>query len=379
MPTSDQDLSSSDPSASATATCAVAASTSHPRAFEAGISGLGFYVPERVLTNEDLARFLATNDEWIRSRTGIGARRVAAPDESTADIAEKAARRALDDAGVTPEQIQMVIVATCTPDYQFPSTASLLQDRLGVRGAAFDLGAACSGFVYALVTAAQFVQTGACENVLIVGAEVMSRIVDWSDRSTAVLFGDGAGAAVVSRAKEGSGVLGFDLGSDGSGGPLLKVSIAGEPAPSNLPREIAELDAASAGASTCESTESEAPPAHRRTVYQNGREVYRFAVNVMGESALRALASCGVAPESVDLFVPHQANVRIIEAAAKRLGLGSDKVFVNVDRYGNTSAASVPIALCEARDEGRVKPGDTVVMVGFGAGLTWASAVVRWS
>ena len=333
--------------------------------FQAGISGLGFYVPERRLTNADLCRFLDTNDEWIRSRTGIAERRIVAPHETTASIAEAAARRALEDAKIAPQDVQMIIVATCTPDYQFPSTASLLQDRLGASCAAFDLGAACSGFVYALVTAAQFIQSGAVENVLVVGAEVMSRVINWSDRATAILFGDGAGAAVVTRAPKGSGVLAFDLGSDGAGGPLLKLPIAGEPARLQLPSDP-------------EQGEDDELALSPRAIFQNGREVYRFAVHVMGESAVRALEQCGVAPSEVDLFVPHQANVRIIDAAAKRLELPSEKVFVNVDRYGNTSAASVPIALCEARQAGRIPSGSTVVMVGFGAGLTWGANVIRW-
>jgi 3-oxoacyl-[acyl-carrier-protein] synthase-3 len=339
------------------------ASTSASLPFAAGISGLGFYVPERRLSNADLCAFLDTSDEWIRTRTGITERRIAAPTQTTADISEAAARKALADAGLQPSDLQMIVVATCTPDYQFPSTASLLQDRLGANCAAFDLGAACSGWVYALVMAAQFVQGGSVDNVLVVGAEIMSRVLDWSDRATSVLFGDGAGAAIVSRVQPGSGLLGFDLGSDGSGGPLLKLPIAGEPARSNFPPDVIEGEGATA-----------AP----RAVYQNGREVYRFAVNVMGESALRALNACEIEPGAVDLFVPHQANVRIIEAAAKRLALPTEKVFINVDRYGNTSAASVPIALCEAREQGKIQPGSTVVMVGFGAGLTWASAVVRW-
>jgi 3-oxoacyl-[acyl-carrier-protein] synthase-3 len=334
----------------------------------AGITGLGFYVPERVLTNDDLARMgLDTNDEWIRSRTGIRERHLVADDETTADLAEKASRRALEDAGIGADEVQLIIVATCTPDYQFPSTASLLQDRLGCSCAAFDLGAACSGFVYALVTAQQFIATGALKNVLVVGAEVMSRIVDWNDRSTAVLFGDGAGAAVVQAVEPGFGLLSFDLGSDGSGGELLKVAIDGEPAASGL--LIPEPGR----------NGSEVPPnTPQRKIFQNGREVYRFAVNVMGDSAVRALEKVGIASSEVDLFVPHQANVRIIDAAAKRLNLTSDKVFVNVDKYGNTSAASVAIALAEAREQNRIKSGDLVVTVGFGAGLTWASAVMRW-
>jgi 3-oxoacyl-[acyl-carrier-protein] synthase-3 len=335
----------------------------------AGITGLGFYVPERVLTNDDLTALgVETNDEWIRSRTGIRERHIAADGEGTADLAEHAARRALEDAGLTPDDVQLIIVATCTPDYQFPSTASLLQDRLGCTCAAFDLGAACSGFVYALVTAQQFIATGALKTVLIVGAEAMSRIVDWSDRSTCVLFGDGAGAAVVQAVDPGYGVLSFDLGSDGSGGELLKVVIGDEPVTSGL---VIPEPGRETGSELPQSTS-------RRKIFQNGREVYRFAVNIMGESAVRTLDKVGINSADVDLFVPHQANVRIIDAAAKRLSLPSEKVFVNVDKYGNTSAASVAIALAEAREQGRIKPGDLIVTVGFGAGLTWASAVMRW-
>ncbi|HVF10078.1 MAG TPA: beta-ketoacyl-ACP synthase III [Abditibacteriaceae bacterium] len=327
----------------------------------AGITGLGYYVPQRVLTNADLERMVETNDEWIRARTGIRERRIAAADESTADLAENAARQALQDAGVSPGDVQLIIVATCTPDYQFPSTASLLQDRLRCSCAAFDLETACSGFGYALVVAQQFIATGAARTVLVVGAEVMSRILDWSDRTTCILFGDGAGAAVVQAVPHGFGVLGFDLGSDGSGGELLKVEMNARATPGDSIDSDHRLAAA--------------PP---RRIVQNGREVYRFAVNVMGESALRALASCGIASEDVDLFVPHQANIRIIEASAKRLKLDAARVFINVDKYGNTSAASIPIALCEARAQGRIKHGDTVVTVGFGGGLTWASTVMRW-
>ncbi|HEX8834531.1 MAG TPA: beta-ketoacyl-ACP synthase III [Abditibacteriaceae bacterium] len=328
------------------------------RILPVGITGLGAYLPERVLTNADLESIVETNDEWIRSRTGIGERRIAAPDQTTADLAEKASRAAIEDAGIQVSELDLIIVATCTPDYPFPSTASLLQDRLGATCAAFDLGAACSGFTYALVTAQQFVATGAAKTVLVVGAEVMSRVLDWTDRNTCVLFGDGAGAAIVQSVPEGFGVQGFDLGSDGSGGELLKIEkyTAGESAPTAL---------------VCGSVGD-------RRIFQNGREVYRFAVNVMGESAARALDSAGISGDSIDLFVPHQANVRIIDSAAKRLGVGSDRVFVNVEKYGNTSAASIPIALREARDAGRINRGDTVVMVGFGGGLSWGSLVVKW-
>lgn len=319
-----------------------------PRA--AGITGLGSYVPTRVVTNFDLEKFVDTNDEWIRTRTGISERRFIADDESTADMAEQAARAALADAKVLASEIQLVIVATCTGDFRFPSTASILQNRLGTTGGAFDLGAACSGFAYALITASQFVASGAYDKVLVVAAEAMSRILDWNDRTTCVLFGDGAGAAVVEPAPAGSGLLGFDLGADGGGADLLKISSRLSP------------------------KENDSAP----YIVQNGREVYRFAVNIMGESALRAVENAGLTESEIDLLVPHQANIRIIDAAAKRLQLPAEKLFVNIQNYGNTSAASIPIALREARDAGKIKEDDTIVSVGFGGGLTWASCVMKW-
>jgi 3-oxoacyl-[acyl-carrier-protein] synthase-3 len=322
---------------------------STPTLRAAGITGLGLYLPERVLTNAEIAQTVDTNDEWIRSRTGIAERRIAAPGQLTVDLAENAARAALDDAGVLAAQVQLIIVATCTEDYQFPSTAALLQDRLGANCGAFDLSAACSGFVYSLITAAQFIAAGAYDTILVVAAETMSSIVDWTDRNTCILFGDGAGAALVQRVPDGSGVLGFDMGADGSGGDLLKASCRLHP-------ETGET----------------------QYVVQNGREVYRFAVNVMGESAARAVEHAGLKTSDLDLLVPHQANIRIIESAAKRLELPMDKVFVNLEKYGNTSAASIPIALCEARDAGLLKHGQKVVTVGFGGGLTWASCVMNW-
>ena len=323
---------------------------STPSLRSVGITGLGYYVPSRIVTNDDLAKFVDTDDEWIRSRTGIQARRFIADDESTADMAEHASRAALEDAGVLPSEVQLIIVATCTADFQFPSTASILQNRLGANCGGLDLGAACSGFVYALIVASQFVASGAYDRVLVVASEAMSRILDWNDRTTCVLFGDGAGAAVVQAVPEGSGIMGFDLGADGSGGPLLKVSNRLMPG------------------------EKETSP----YIVQNGREVYRFAVNIMGESAVRALENAGIPEEEIDLLVPHQANTRIIDAAAKRLKLPSEKVFINIEKYGNTSAASIPIALCEARAAGKVRHGDTIVAVGFGGGVTWASCVMKW-
>ena len=336
----------------------------------AGIVGLGMYVPERILTNADLEKMVDTSDEWILSRTGIRERRLAAPHQSTADLAEAASRRALQDAALSPADVDLIIVATCTPDNYFPSTAALLQDRLQCSCAAFDLEAACSGFVYALVVAQQFVASGAAKAVLVVGADMMSRVTDWTDRNTCVLFGDGAGAAVVRGVPDGRGILSFDLGSDGSGGDLLKAEIS-----SHL---FLGTSFTAPGAVAGESDKAQDAPRAKGYIAMDGKEVYRFAVGVMGESAVRALEKCGIAPADIDLFVPHQANVRIIDAAAKRLNLAKDKVFVNVEKYGNTSAASIPIALCEARDSGKIKAGDTVVTVGFGAGLTWASCVMRW-
>ena len=319
-----------------------------PRAVRpAGIVGLGHYLPSRRLTNHDLEKMVDTSDEWIVTRTGIRERRLAAPDQSLVDLAEGAARRALKNAELEIDQIDLIIVATCTPDWLFPSTAALLQHRLGARCGAFDLGAACSGFVYGMVTASQFIGSGGMRNVLVVGAELMSRYVDWSDRNTCILFGDGAGAAVVSAVETGSGLLGYDVGSNGAGGPLLRCEI---------PRSGEEGG----------------------KIFQNGREVYKFAVHVMGESAVRALKNCGMTGDDVDIMVPHQANIRIIESAAKRLGMPMEKVFVNLQNYGNTSAATIPIALSEASQQGRLERGDTVLLTGFGAGLTWASAVLKW-
>jgi 3-oxoacyl-[acyl-carrier-protein] synthase-3 len=324
----------------------------------AAIAGLGMYVPERVMTNADLEKLVETSDEWIVARTGIRERRIAAPDQATSDLALPAAREALAVAGIAPERVELIVVATCTGDMgSFPATATILQDKLGAkRAAAFDVAAVCSGFAYGLDVAAQYVQTGRYANALVVGAEVLSKVVDWSDRNTCVLFGDGAGAAVLTAAPWGEGILGGVLGADGSGGCLLNVPGGGSRSPLT-----AESIAAGAG-----------------YLKMRGKEVYRFAVEIMGEAAVQALDSVGLAPSDVDLFIPHQANVRIIDAAAKRLDLPSEKVFVNVDRYGNTSAASVPIGLYEAWKSCRIRPGDLVVTVGFGAGLTWGANVIRW-
>jgi 3-oxoacyl-[acyl-carrier-protein] synthase-3 len=325
----------------------------------AGILGVGSYVPPQVVTNDDLAKRLDTSDDWIASRTGIRARRVAAADVATSDMAAAAGERALADAGLTASDLDLIVVATSTPDYpgSFPSTAAVVQNLLGARqAAAFDLGAVCAGFAYALHVTAQLVRSGAQRCVLVIGAETFSRIINWEDRSTAVLFGDGAGAAVVGEVSDG-GYLGGVLGADGSGGPLLQVAAGG----SRMPLTASCIES------------------RQNTIFQNGKEVYKFAVSIMGDAAAQAVESVGLQTSDVDLFIPHQANIRIIQKAAERMGLPMERVFVNLDRYGNTSAASIPLALDEAVKAGRIVPGALVVLVGFGAGLTWGANVLRWS
>jgi len=323
----------------------------------AGIVGLGSYAPERVLTNCDLTRIVDTDDDWIVSRTGISERRVCAPGETTADMAFRAADRALKDAGIPGAEIDLVIVATATSDAPFPSTASIVQDRIGAgRAGAFDLAAACSGFIYSLAVGSQFIQSGTYRRVLVIGAEALSRITNWRDRTTCVLFGDGAGAAVLGPVAPGEGVLAFDLGSDGSGAELLKVGAGGWGHPLTTGDELERT----------------------HTIQMSGGEVFKFAVRVVEESTRRALDAAGLRVEDIDCFVPHQANIRIIDAAVRRLGLDESRVYNNVQRYGNTSAASIPLALDEARREGRLRIGDTVALTGFGAGLSWASCVLNW-
>ncbi|KJS15641.1 MAG: 3-oxoacyl-ACP synthase [Peptococcaceae bacterium BRH_c4b] len=323
----------------------------------AGILGIGVYVPEKVLTNDDLEKMVDTNDEWIRSRSGIRERHIAAPEEATSDLALQAARNALADAGLKPDDIDLIIVATNTPDTLFPATACLVQDKLGARKAgAFDLLAGCTGFIYALSVGTQFISAGACKHVLVVGAETLSRITNWEDRNTCVLFGDGAGAVVLGPAPAGRGILSSMLGSDGSGGPLLDLPAGG----SRLPATSETVDK------------------KLHFLHMNGREVFKFAVKAIEDGTLEALAAAGLKKEDVNFLIPHQANIRIIEAATKRLGISLDNVQINVDRYGNTSTASVPLALYEAVREGRIKDGDNIVLVAFGAGLTWAAAVMRW-
>ena len=309
----------------------------------ATITGLGMAVPERVVTNADFEARLDTTDEWIVERTGIRERRAAGPEDTTASLGAAAAAAAIKDAGLVPDQVDLLILATTTPDQRLPATAAFVQDQLGLRCGAFDLSAACSGFVYGLVTAAALIDSGGIKTALVVGAETLTRIVDQDDRSTAILFGDGAGAVVVQASSANdNGVLGWDLGCDGSAAGLLQIR----------PGE--------------------------QWVEMEGRELFRRAVRAVVDSSMNALARAGVTPKDIDWFVPHQANQRIIDAAASRLGISADKTVVNLDRYGNTSGASIPIALAEAEADGRFQDGDLVLASGFGAGMTWASAVLRW-
>lgn len=322
-----------------------------------GIIGLGTYVPSKIVTNYDLEKIVDTSDQWIVERTGIKQRHVAEEGLTTSEMAARAAEKALAAANVSAEEIDLIIVATVTPDMFFPSTSCLVQDKIkATNAAAFDLSAGCSGFVYGLVTGSQFIKAGLYKKILVIGAETLSRFVDWKDRSTCVLFGDGAGAAVISEVSEGYGLLGCELGADGSGGDFLKVSAGGSAMPA------------------CTDTIEQG----QHFLSMHGNEVFRFATKIMGEASIKALDKAGLSSEDVDCFVPHQANIRIIQASARRLKLSMDKVFVNVEKYGNTSAASIPIALEEAQREGRIKDNDVVVLVGFGAGLTWASCVLKW-
>ncbi|MBE0466115.1 MAG: ketoacyl-ACP synthase III, partial [Candidatus Desulforudis sp.] len=324
--------------------------------FSAGIVGIGTYLPERVVANRELESLVDTSDEWIRERTGIRERRIARPDQSTSDLALIAAERAMADGGVAPEEVDLIIVATATPDMMFPSTASLVQERLKCRAAAFDLAAGCTGFMYGLVAGGQFIATGTYRTVLVIGAEILSKILNWEDRTTCVLFGDGAGAVVLQPVPAGRGLMATCLGSDGSGGDLLKLPAGGSRLPASTMTVEQKL----------------------HYIHMNGREVFRFAVRILVEAAVEVIRAAGLDQGQVDLFIPHQANIRIIEAAAKRLEVPMERVLVNVDRYGNTSSASIPLALDEAVRSGRLTDGDRVVMVGFGAGLTWAAAAMRW-
>jgi 3-oxoacyl-[acyl-carrier-protein] synthase-3 len=321
------------------------------------ITGLGCYVPSRVVTNEELARMVDTSDEWIIERTGIRERRVAAPEEALSDLCLPAARDALEQAGVRAADVDLIIVATVTPDMSFPSTGAIIADVLGARdAAAYDLSAGCTGFMYALAQAHGMLSAGLSSCALVIGGDVLSRILNWHDRSTCVLFGDGAGAVVLEPSQD-EGFVGFELGADGSGGVHL-----------NLP----------AGGSRLPAT-SDTVAAEQHFVSMNGREVFKFATRVLVSSAEKLLEECETSMDEVDVYVPHQANVRIIDHAARKLGVPEDRVVVNVDRYGNTSSGSIPLALADAAADGRLREGKLVLMTGMGAGLTWGSALMRWT
>ncbi len=323
---------------------------------KACIAGVGSYVPARVLTNADLERMVATSDEWIRERTGIRERRIAATGEACSDLAVQAGKRALTAAGLAATDLDMILVATCTGDYPLPATACLVQHQLGAtKAAACDLSAACCGFVYALSVADAYVKTG-MRHVLVIGSEVMSAITDWTDRNTCVLFGDGAGAVVVSASDGERGILSTHLRSDGTLCELIMVSGGGSRTPPSE-KVLAE---------------------RLQYITMKGNETFKVAVRTLEEIARSTLSAQQLRVEDIDLYVPHQANIRILKAVMERLGLPIEKVMLNVDRYGNTSAASIPIALDEAVREGRIKDGSLVMLGAFGAGLTWASAVIRW-
>ena len=308
----------------------------------AGIIGLGKYVPEKVVTNFDLEKTIDTNDEWIRTRTGIEERRIAGDEQDTSDLAIEAAKKAIEDANISADQIGLILVATVTPDRAFPSVACQIQEKLGaVNAAAMDVSAACSGFIYALATAKQFIESNSYQYVLVVGVEKLSKVTDWNDRNTAVLFGDGACAAVMSQVSDGRGILAFELGADGTGGKHLYLN-------------------------------------DEHTISMNGREVFKFAVRQMGESAVSVLEKAQLSKEDVDLLIPHQANIRIMEASRERLELPEEKLSKHIHKYGNTSSASIGLALADELEDGKINDDDIIVLVGFGGGLTWGAAVIKW-
>ncbi len=323
----------------------------------ARITGWGMYVPERVLTNSDLEKIVDTSDEWIRTRSGIRERHLCAPGETSSSMSLASGRQALERAQLHPSQVELIVVASSTPDYLVPSVANIVQDKLGATNApAFSVVSGCTGWVYALVTASQFIQTGAYRNALVIGTEHLSMGIDWTDRSTCVLFGDGSGAVVLEASDQPTGLLSFDLGSDGTGWDALWVPGCGGAHPAS--QQVVD----------------------QRLQYlrMDGQRVFKFATRVMADSVVKVMASSGLSLDDVALVIPHQANDRIIEVARRRLGVPPEKMMVNIDRYGNTSAASIPLALAEAADQGRIKAGDHVVFTSFGAGLSWASAAVHW-
>nr|WP_263328342.1 beta-ketoacyl-ACP synthase III [Neobacillus sp. Marseille-Q6967] len=307
---------------------------------KAGIVGIGRYLPEKILTNADLEKMVDTSDEWIRTRTGIEERRIAGDDIDTSDMGYEAAKKAIEDAGISPEDIDLILVATVTPDQPFPSVACMLQERLGAKkAAAMDVSAACAGFMYGIVTGKQFIESGVYKHVLVVGVEKLSKVTNWEDRNTAVLFGDGAGAVILGQVSENRGILSFELGADGTGAKHLYQD---------------------------------------EYIIMNGREVFKFAVRQMGESCINVLEKAGLTKEDVDFLIPHQANIRIMEASRQRLELPVEKMSKTVHKYGNTSAASIPISIVEELEAGKIKDDDLIVMVGFGGGLTWGAIAIRW-
>ena len=323
----------------------------------AGIVGVGVCLPERVLTNDDLAQMVDTNDAWIQERTGIRERRIAAADQAASDLGLVAARQALDNAGVTPQDIDLIIVATATSDMQFPATACVIAEKLGLNTTpAFDVTAGCTGFIYALTIGSQFIINGFYRTVLVIGAEVLSKVTNWTDRETCILLADGAGAVVLRPVAADQGILAMKLGADGAGGKELFLPAGGSRMPLTAEGLAANLN----------------------KLHMNGSEVFKFAMKMLPEVTGQALDMAGLTTEDIALIIPHQANLRIIEAAARRMELPMEKFMVNLDRYGNTSSASIPIALHEALATGRIKAGDALVLTGFGAGLTWGAVVLRW-
>jgi len=322
------------------------------------IAGMGYYVPPNVLTNFDLEKMVETSDAWIRERTGIRERRLAGRGASTSDLATEAAMACLRDAGVTAREIDLIIVASASPDYLFPATACIVQHSIGaVNAAAFDMEIGCTGFIYALATGAQFVAAGMYRKVLVIGAECLSRLVNWSDRTTCCLFGDGAGAVLLVEGSHGEGLVAFHLGADGSGKDLLSLPAGGARMPAS----------------------SETVEKGLHYIHMEGKAVFKFAVKIVDAAVTKVLEKCGKTPQDIGVLIPHQANLRIIESACERFGISRDRVVVNIDKYGNTSSASVPIAMCEALHEGRIEKGDLVVLVAFGAGLSYGAAAIIWS
>lgn len=328
------------------------------KTYSCGILGMGSSLPENVLTNKDLEKMVDTTDEWILKRTGISKRRILDKDTPSYEMGVDAAKKAVEDAGISPEDLDLIIVATVTPDYHTPSMACIIQSKIGAtKAAAFDLNAACSGFIYGMSMANQFIKTGYYKHVLVIGCEGLSKIVDWDDRNTCVLFGDGAGAAVFGPVEDGYGVITTHIGSDGSLGEYLTAPCC-YASPADI--EIRERE-------------------NKRVLWMDGGEVFKFAVRIMDQAARKVMDDSGMTIDDIKMIVPHQANIRILEGAGKRLGISNDKVFSNLNEYGNISSASIPVGLCEVYKSKRISKGDNIILVGFGGGLTWGSAIIKWN